>query len=60
MNTLDTVYVKELKEIHPLWNVTLCKREGKYSHFVYTDTYAGIKQTGIVDHNCDPIWENRA
>ena len=28
-----------------------CEREAKYSHFVYTDTYAAIKQTRVVDHN---------
>ena len=28
-----------------------CKREAKYSRFVYTDTYAAIKQADVVDHN---------
>ena len=26
-----------------------CKREAKYSRFVYT--YAAINQTGVLDHN---------
>ena len=28
-----------------------CEREAKYSCFVYTDMYAAIKQTRVVDHN---------
>ena len=28
-----------------------CKREAKSSRFVNTDTYAAIKETGVVDHN---------
>ena len=29
----------------------MCEREAKHSRFVYTDTYAAIKQTRVVDHN---------
>ena len=28
-----------------------CKGEAKSSRFVNTDTYAAIKETGVVDHN---------